>query len=132
MARKNMKEALTSSLQAEDAAVRSRFDKAESLLGGRSSESSPSPPLPLEAEPQQKEEPAPKVVRDSFTIPASDYDLIAFIRQRCLTSAISVNKGEVIRAGLHALQQMPDEQLLQIIEGLEKVKTGRPSGKRTV
>jgi hypothetical protein len=132
MARKNMKEALTSSLQAEDAAVRSRFDKAESLLGDRLPESPPSSPLLLEEEPQQREEPASKVVRDSFTIPASDYDLIAFTRQRCLASAISVNKGEVIRAGLHALQQMPDEQLLQIIEGLEKVKTGRPSGKRTV
>jgi hypothetical protein len=130
MARKNMKDALTSSLQAEDAAVKSRFDRAESLLGDRPGESPT--PLPSITAPLPQEESAPKVVRDSFTIPASDYELIALIRQRCLSSATSVNKGEVIRAGLHALRQMTDEQLLQIIEGLEKVKTGRPSRNITV
>jgi hypothetical protein len=125
MARKNMKAALTSSLEAEDAAVKSRFDKAETLLGDRPAES-----LPSETALPSKEESSPKVVRDSFTIPASDYDLIILIRQRCLASATSINKGEVIRAGLHALKQMSDEQLLQIVGELEKVKTGRPSGKK--
>jgi hypothetical protein len=116
MARKGMKEALANSLQAEDAAVRNRFEKADSLFGDRP-----------ESLPEKDDK--SKVVRDSFTLPAQDYDLIAVIRGRCLASAVSVNKGEVVRAGLHALQQMSDTELLQIVEGLEKVKTGRPSGK---
>jgi hypothetical protein len=125
MARKGMKEALANSLQAEDAAVRNRFEKADSLFGDRPE----SLPSPVETAPQPEKDDKSKVVRDSFTLPAQDYDLIAVIRGRCLASAVSVNKGEVVRAGLHALQQMSDTELLQIVEGLEKVKTGRPSGK---
>jgi hypothetical protein len=125
MVKRNMKAALASSLQAEDAAVKSRFDKAESFLGDRPE----SLPLEVETAPPPEKDDKSKVVRDSFTLPATDYDLIALIRGRCLASAVSVNKGEVVRAGLHALQQMSDKELLQIIEGLEKIKTGRPSSK---
>lgn len=129
MVRKNMKSALANSLQAEDEAVKSRFEKAESLFGDRSSdipktdlsqEASQSPPPPPKAK-------KPKVIRDSFTIPNDDYELISETRQRCLQSAVNVTKSEVIRAGLHALQQLNDEELVQVFGGLEKIKTGRPS-----
>jgi len=133
MARKDMKSALTSSLKAEDAAVKDRFEKAESLFGDRteteaqtslSAEQANS--ALLKTLPKEEKQ---KVIRDSFTLPASDYELINNIKQRCLNSAINVTKSEVIRAGLHALQEMPDAQLSEMMESLEKVKTGRPTSK---
>ncbi|PLZ85923.1 hypothetical protein CEN44_21145 [Fischerella muscicola CCMEE 5323] len=125
-----MKSALTSSLKAEDEAVRNRFEKAESLLEERTQQTSSQPTDEL---PQAKDALQPvrnqKVIRDSFTLPSTDYELIAAIRQRCLKSAVNATKSEVIRAGLHILQSLSDEELVQAIESLEKVKTGRPAGK---
>ena len=127
-----MKSALSASLKAEDEAVKSRFEKAESLLGERTlssdSPGNPLPPSPLV--PNVKEQPKKeRVIRDSFTLPSGDYDLIAAIRQRCLVAAVNVTKSEVIRAGLHALMEMPEEDLLRLVGNLEKVKTGRPTEK---
>lgn len=133
MTRKSMKSALSASLKAEDEAVKSRFEKAESLLAERipSSSSPVNPPLPSPpVVPDIKEQPKKeRVIRDSFTLPSRDYELIAAIRQRCLGSAVNVTKSEVIRAGLHALIEMPEEDLLRLVGTLEKVKTGRPTEK---
>jgi hypothetical protein len=133
MTRKSIKSALNASLKAEDEAVKSRFEKAESLLGERTQpDDSPSDsPLPsTPTVPDVKEQPKKeRVIRDSFTLPSGDYDLIAAIRQRCLGSAVNVTKSEVVRAGLHALMEMPEEDLLRLIGNLEKVKTGRPINK---
>lgn len=125
-----MKSALASSLKAEDEAVRSRFEQAENLLEKKpqpttSQTVDESPSLEYPQQPQKKA----KVIRDSFTLPSLDYELIATIRQRCLKSAVNATKSEVIRAGLHILQSLPDEDLVRAIESLEKVKTGRPTGK---
>ncbi|MCW5318498.1 hypothetical protein GTQ43_33725 [Nostoc sp. KVJ3] len=125
-----MKSALTSSLRAEDEAVRNRFQQAESLLEEKTQQASSQPrnlqqPQKEDAlQPEKKE----KVIRDSFTLPSGDYELIATIRQRCLKSAVNATKSEVIRAGLHILQSLSDEELIRAIESLEKVKTGRPAG----
>jgi hypothetical protein len=128
-----MKSALSASLKAEDEAVKSRFEKAESLLGERiqpNDSPSDSPLLSTPTMPDVKELPKKeRVIRDSFTLPSGDYDLIAAIRQRCLGSAVNVTKSEVIRAGLHALIEMPEEDLLKLVSNLEKVKTGRPTEK---
>jgi Arc/MetJ-type ribon-helix-helix transcriptional regulator len=40
---------------------------------------------------------------------------------------MATNKSELIRAGLHALMQMNDAELKQMLDGLEKIKTGRPA-----
>jgi hypothetical protein len=131
MSKKTMKSALADSLRAEDDAVKMRFEKAESLFANKPQESGQ--PVAAEPEPEEsgvlkKPEPA-KVIRDSFTLPAQDYELITRIKQRCLQAALNATKSEVIRAGLHALDQMEDEELLAMIGSLEKVKTGRPATK---
>lgn len=123
-----MKSALTNSLQAEDEAVRSRFEKAESLFSERSSNAPPTETRQADSQPPpQAPKAKKKVIRDSFTIPNDDYELISETRQRCLQSAVNVTKSEVIRAGLHALQRLNDEELVQVFAELEKIKTGRPS-----
>ncbi|MBD2078353.1 hypothetical protein [Leptolyngbya sp. FACHB-17] len=129
MPRKDMKSALTSSLKAEDAAVRDRFERAESLLSDLRTEEPVVPPTPAPIVEKVEEKEQPKVKRDSFTIPVSDYEIIDTIRKRCLACALNVNKSEVIRAGLHALQNMTNTELIAMMESLEKVKTGRPANK---
>jgi hypothetical protein len=71
-----------------------------------------------------------KVIRDSFTMPAADYELIGVLKQRCIGLGIAMKKSELLRAGLTALQSLPDEGLAQIVTGVESVKTGRPPGKK--
>ncbi len=69
---------------------------------------------------------AEKVVRDSFTMPKSDYALIDTLKKKCLASGVAVKKSELLRAGLAALHGMPGESLLVAVKDLAQVKTGRP------
>lgn len=121
MAKKDMKSALGASLKAEEQAVRSRFEKAESVIGGGKSG------LRAQGPPQNG---ADKVIRDSFTIPGDEYELISRIRKRCMKAGISANKSEVLRAGLAALEAMPDRELANLFGKLSRVKTGRPPVKK--
>ena len=66
------------------------------------------------------------MIRDSPTMPSTDYEKIGQLRAKCLKVGLSVTKSEIIRAGLHALESLPMERLREVIESLEKVKTGRP------
>lgn len=68
-----------------------------------------------------------KVVRDSFTMPKSDYTKIAALKQKCLDAGVSVKKSEVLRAGLLLLEGATLDSLLAAISAVETVKTGRPS-----
>ncbi|WP_408211667.1 hypothetical protein [Paraburkholderia sediminicola] len=68
-----------------------------------------------------------KVVRDSFTMPKSDYDRIASLKQKCLEAGVSVKKSELLRAGLLMLESAAPQRLLAAVSSLETVKTGRPA-----
>lgn len=68
-----------------------------------------------------------KVVRDSFTMPKSDYAKIAALKQKCFEVGISVKKSEVLRAGLLLLEGATSQRLLAAISAVETVKTGRPA-----
>lgn len=73
-----------------------------------------------------------KVIRDSFTIPEDDYQLIKVLKQRCLELGINIKKSELLRAGLHALTNMNDEQITEMVGRIEKIKTGRPAKSESV
>ncbi|MFM0500109.1 hypothetical protein [Paraburkholderia caffeinilytica] len=68
-----------------------------------------------------------KVVRDSFTMPKSDYDKIASLKQKCLDAGVPVKKSELLRAGLAMLESAAPQRLLAAVSSLETVKTGRPA-----
>lgn len=68
-----------------------------------------------------------KVVRDSFTMPKSDYVKIAELKQRCLDAGVSVKKSELLRAGLALLAEAPAKRLVAAVSALDTVKTGRPA-----
>ncbi len=67
-----------------------------------------------------------RVIRDSFTMPQTDYDLIAALKQKALKAGLHVKKSELLRVGLQALSKLSAAQLKRSISGLEKIKTGRP------
>ena len=124
MAKKDLGAALGKSIKAETKkvkdrpqAVEDRFAKAEQLLESEST--------PKQLEPEKPKN-RKRVIRDSFTLPSDDYELITAIRERCLDSRVTINKSEVIRAGLHALNEMSNEELLAVVDSLTKIKTGRP------
>jgi hypothetical protein len=75
---------------------------------------------------EKKVEDKVKVVRDSFTMPQADYDLISEIKQKALKAGLHVKKSELLRAGLQALSKLSAAQLKQAVANLEKIKTGRP------
>jgi hypothetical protein len=70
-----------------------------------------------------------KVIRDSFTMPSSDYAIIAALKGACLSAGVFVKKSEVLRAGLQALAKLSVPEITEIVANLEAVKTGRPAEK---
>jgi hypothetical protein len=119
MAKKDMKSALKNSLSVEEKSVQDRFEKAETLLGDNKKEG-------LSSEIKIRREEKIKVVRDSFTMPQTDYELITALKKRSLESGIQTTKSEILRAGLLALNQMTEVEFVSKIETVEKIKTGRP------
>jgi hypothetical protein len=80
-----------------------------------------------EAKPAGKKQ---KLVRDSFTMPQPDFDLIAALKKRALGVGHAAKKSELLRAGLHALTRLDDKALSAALDGLTKLKTGRPRKER--
>lgn len=117
MAKKDLGAGISKSIRAETQKVQDRFAIAEQLLEAES--------ISQQSELEKPKKPK-QVIRDSFTLPTDDYELITTIRERCLDNRVTINKSEVIRAGLHALNQMSDEELLTVVDSLTKIKTGRP------
>ena len=71
-----------------------------------------------------------KVIRDSFTMPVADYELIGVLKKRCIGLGVAIKKSELLRAGLAVLDRLADASLAQVVAAVESVKTGRPPGKK--
>ena len=84
-------------------------------------------PAPVAKEGKTKRVKKEKVVRDSFTMPRSDYEKIAALKQKCLDAGVSTKKSEILRAGLLLLEAAPLKRLLAAVSAVETVKTGRPA-----
>ena len=83
------------------------------------------PATPIE---QRHEKPKkPKLVRDSFTIPKSEYAVLDELKQRAAMSGVSVKKSELLRAGIKALAAMSDLELAAAMNAVPAIKTGRPA-----
>jgi len=68
-----------------------------------------------------------KLVRDSFTMPETEYAVIALLKKRCLDAGVSAKKSEILRAAIAGLSKMSDTSVVTAIRKLEIIKTGRPA-----
>ncbi|HKA54211.1 MAG TPA: hypothetical protein VKJ47_11165 [Candidatus Binatia bacterium] len=134
---RDRKAALAASIQAEREATQGRvprfdkFEKAEAALSGGENPAPARAGKPVDASASRRptpvrETPAEKVIRDSFTMPSGDYRKITQLRAKCLKAGMNMTKSEILRAGLHALEELPLESLRAVVQSVEKVKTGRP------
>ena len=79
---------------------------------------------PVETKPAKLKK--PKLVRDSFTIPKSEYAVIEVLKLRSQKLARPAKKSELLRAGIKALAAMTDLQFKAALAEVPAIKTGRP------
>ena len=136
--KRSIASALKATIQDETAAFQSRLAKADAALSDaalsdaalaktKSPTATPSARTARSAPKTRKETRPLRVVRDSFTMPESDYARISAARERALKNGVAVSKAEILRAGLLAISRLKDEQLTELLGTLDKVKVGRPN-----
>jgi hypothetical protein len=84
-----------------------------------------SAPVAAPAQPLKKD----KLVRDSFTLPREDFELIATLKDRALDFKRPTKKSELLRAGLQVLASLDQTKLRAALEALRPLKAGRPKNK---
>jgi hypothetical protein len=72
----------------------------------------------------------PKLVRDSFTIPKTEYVVLEALKQRAVGLAQPAKKSELLRAGIKALAAMSDTDLRAALQAVPAIKTGRPASEK--
>lgn len=70
-----------------------------------------------------------KLVRDSFTMPRDDFDLIDQLKARATEFKRPAKKSELLRAGLQVLARLDQAQLRAALDALTPLKAGRPKNK---
>ena len=70
-----------------------------------------------------------KLVRDSFTLPKSDHQLLVALKQRSIQLAHPAKKSELVRAGIQLLAALDNKALMATLARVPALKTGRPKAK---
>lgn len=83
------------------------------------------PVIPPKTDKSSKDK-KPKLVRDSFTMPKPEYEVIDAIKARCLRAGVSAKKSQILRAAVTNLARLSDASLARLIQNLAVIKTGRP------
>ena len=65
-------------------------------------------------------------MRDSFTMPANEYQILQEIKKASLKAGIEVKKSELLRIGVGLLKTLSIAQLSAARSGLTKLSAGRP------
>ena len=71
-----------------------------------------------------------KLVRDSFTIPKSEFAVLDQLQRRAGLMARTVRKSELLRAGIKVLAGLSNDALLSALSQVPSVKTGRSTVKK--
>ncbi len=116
-----MKDALKNSLKTEQKHVEERFTKADGIFSVPVEKIEPKVQL---KEVQEEKKPLEQVIRDTFSMPKKDGDLITEVRLRCMRAGIDTTRSEIVRAGIRHLANLPANELCKLIETIEKLKPG--------
>lgn len=65
------------------------------------------------------------VIRDTFSMPPQDYELVEALRTRAARLGRNTSKSEVVRAGLRLLDAVGEEQLYAVLQELARTSPGR-------
>lgn len=65
------------------------------------------------------------VVKDLFSFPQNDYEIINKSIDKALENRIIMNKSEVVRAALKVLIDLDNDEFVKAIQSVEKIKRGR-------
>lgn len=79
--------------------------------------------IPIKAAKAKK----PKMVRDSFAIPKTEYDVLAALKLRAVKLGSPAKKTELVRAGIKLLAGLSDAAYRQALSAVPSLKTGRPA-----
>jgi len=86
------------------------------------------PAVTAVAKPAKADKPKkPKLVRDSFTIPKTEYAVLEALKARAAKGGAPAKKSEVLRAGIKALAALGDAAFLKAMGAVPAIKTGRPA-----
>jgi hypothetical protein len=69
----------------------------------------------------------PKLVRDSFTMPQAEYDVLAQVKKSCIAAGFEIKKSELLRIGVAMLQKLDAKKINEALLSLTPLKAGRPS-----
>lgn len=72
----------------------------------------------------------PKLVRDSFTIPKTEYLVLDDLKQRAAKLTRPAKKSELLRAAIKTLAALSDAGFLTALAQVPTIKTGRPTLKK--
>lgn len=92
----------------------------------KSAPAAPAKPVSVVTEAKPSKTKKPKLVRDSFTIPKTEYTVLGELKLRAAKLAHPVKKSELLRAGIKALNGLSDAALLAALKAVPSIKTGRP------
>ena len=67
-----------------------------------------------------------KLVRDSFTMPESEYAALGLVKKACIGAGVEVKKSQLLRIGLLLLSRTDVNSLKTLIANLAPLKAGRP------
>jgi hypothetical protein len=67
-----------------------------------------------------------KLVRDSFTIPQTEFDVLDALKKRAAKLMCPIKKSELLRAGIKAIAALPDQAFVAALLSVPTIKTGRP------
>ncbi len=79
-------------------------------------------PLPAPKEKIKK----PKLIRDSFTMPEAEYQVLDRVKKECLKAGIDIKKSQLLRIGVALISKMELASLKNVLTALPPLKTGRP------
>src|SRR4051812_26459269 len=80
------------------------------------------------AKPPKADKPKkPKLVRDSFTIPKTEYAVLEVLKARAVNVGKPAKKSELLRAGIKALVGLSDVAFASALDAVPALKTGRPA-----
>ena len=66
------------------------------------------------------------LVRDSFTMPQSEYQVLSLVKKACLKAGIEIKKSELLRIAVVQLAGLSVAKIATLQKGLNKIQAGRP------